>query len=391
MASAPPRHHEGCQRRLRKEKQANRIPSGEANRKHMKKKVLTAMSGGVDSSTAAILLLEAGYEVIGVTLNMFDPETVGLGEECCRRRLADIEDARTAARKLGFSHHVFDFSPFFHKWVIDHFISEYETGRTPNPCVDCNKNVKLGALFPKAEELGCDYIATGHYANVKFDEASGRWQLLRADDRSKDQSYMLYTLSQQQLAHILFPLGHLRKTEIREKAADRGLINAKKPDSQDICFVPDGNYASVIRHVTGRDFLPGPFVHLDGTVLGTHQGQLRYTIGQRKGLGIAYASPLYVIKKDIEKNVVYVGPEEALYSDALTAENCNLIALEKLEAPLRVTAKPRYRAKDVPATIFPLGEGRIGVKFDEPQRALTPGQAVVFYQGDVVVGGGTIR
>lgn len=357
----------------------------------MKGKVLAAMSGGVDSSTAAMLLHEAGYEVIGVTLKMFDQEEIGLGEESRRRNLADIEDARMVAHKLGFSHYVFNFCDFFRKSVLDHFISEYENGRTPNPCVDCNKNVKLGALFSKAAELGCDYIATGHYANVKFDEASGRWQLLRGDDRRKDQSYMLYTLSQQQLAHILFPLGHLNKPEIRKKAAGEGLSNAQKPDSQDICFVPDGDYAAVIRNVTQREPQPGKFVHLDGTVLGTHKGQLHYTIGQRKGLGIAYAYPLYVIKKDIAKNIVYVGPEEALFSDTLTAENCNLIAWEKLEGPVRVTAKPRYGAQDVPATISPLPDGTIRVKFDEPQRALTPGQAVVFYQGDVVAGGGTIR
>ena len=349
-----------------------------------------AMSGGVDSTTAALLLQEAGYEVVGVTLKMFDSKDIGAGEEN-DASLSNAADAKTAAEKLGFPHYVFDFRSCFRKYVIDRFIAEYESGRTPNPCVDCNKNVKLGQLFPKAEELGCEYIATGHYANVKFDEETGRWLLLRGDDRLKDQSYMLYTLTQKQLAHILFPLGHSRKTEIRDRAEAEGLQNARKPDSQDICFVPDGDYARVIRNITKRKPEPGPFIHLDGTVLGTHKGQLHYTIGQRKGLGIAYQYPLYVIRKDVDKNIVYLGPQDALFSDTLIAEHCNLISIPELKGPVRVTAKPRYRAKDVPAVIEPLDDGTVKVTFDEPQRALTPGQAIVFYQDDVVVGGGTIR
>ena len=352
-------------------------------------KVLMAMSGGVDSTTAALLLQEAGYDIVGVTLKMFDAKEIGLAAQD-DSSLANVADAAKAAAKLGFPHHVFDFCKYFRADVIDHFIAEYENGRTPNPCVDCNKHVKLGQLFARAEELGCDYIATGHYANVKFEEESGRWLLLRGEDRQKDQSYMLYTLKQKQLAHILFPLGHLRKTEIREKAAAEGLQNAQKPDSQDICFVPDGDYAQVIQNITKRRPKPGQFIHLDGTVLGAHKGQLHYTIGQRKGLGIAYRYPLYVISKDIEKNIVYLGPQEALFANTLIAENCNLISVAELNGPLRVTAKPRYRAADVPAVIEPLGEERIRVTFEEPQRALTPGQAVVFYQGEVVVGGGTI-
>ena len=356
----------------------------------MKQKVLMAMSGGVDSSTAALLLQEAGYDVVGVTLKMFENKDIGAGDES-DSSFANVRDAKQVAEKMGFPHYVFDFCPYFRRFVIDHFIAEYESGRTPNPCVDCNKNVKLGQLFPKAEELGCDYIATGHYANVKFNEETGRWLLLRGDDRQKDQSYMLYTLTQNQLAHILFPLGHLRKTEIRDRAETEGLVNARKPDSQDICFVPDGDYARVIQNITKREPQPGKFIHLDGTVLGTHKGQLHYTIGQRKGLGIAYQYPLYVIRKDVEKNIVYLGPQEALFSDTLTAEHCNLISIPELKGPVRVTAKPRYRANDVPAVIEPLDDGNIKVTFDEPQRALTPGQAVVFYQDDVVVGGGTIR
>ena len=355
-----------------------------------KPKILMAMSGGVDSTTAALLLQEEGYDVIGVTLKMFDGKEIGLGDES-DNSTSNVADAKKAAEKLGFPHYTFDFCDCFRKHVIDHFIAEYESGRTPNPCVDCNKNVKLGQLFAKADELGCDYIATGHYANVKFNEETGRWLLLRGEDRQKDQSYMLYTLTQQQLAHILFPLGHSHKNKIRDRAEAAGLANARKPDSQDICFVPDGDYAGVIQNITGRRPKPGQFIHLDGTVLGTHKGQLHYTIGQRKGLGIAYRYPLYVIKKDIEKNIVYLGPQDALYADTLIAERCNLISIPELEGPMQVTAKPRYRAKDVPAVIEQLDGGKIKVTFAEPQRALTPGQAVVFYQDDVVVGGGTIR
>ena len=353
-----------------------------------KPKVMMAMSGGVDSSTAALLLRGAGYDVIGVTLKMFDNRNLGLEGDSS---LANAADAKQAADMMGFPHYVFDFCEYFRSGVINHFVEEYENGRTPNPCVDCNRHVKLGRLFARAAEMGCDYIATGHYANVKFDEKSGRWLLLRGADRQKDQSYMLYTLTQEQLSHILFPLGNLHKTEIRDRAAAEGLASAKKPDSQDICFVPDGDYARMIETLTRRKPKPGRFVHLDGTVLGTHRGQLHYTIGQRKGLGIAYRYPLYVIKKDIKNNIVYLGPQEALFSDTLIAGRCNLISVPELTGPMRVTAKPRYRADDVPAVIEPAEDGNIRVTFEDPQRALTPGQAVVFYQGDVVVGGGTIQ
>jgi tRNA-specific 2-thiouridylase len=354
-------------------------------------KVLVAMSGGVDSSAAAILLQEQGLAVVGVTLKMFANEEIGLEKEsrCCS--LSDVEDARLVAHKLGFDHFVFNYCDCFKKYVIDHFVAEYEAGRTPNPCVDCNKHIKFGELYQRARLLECDYLATGHYANVFYDETRQRWVLTRGDDRKKDQSYMLFNLTQEQLAHILLPLGHKTKPEIRALAESRGLLNAKKPDSQDICFVPDGDYAQVIELLIGRKTRPGKFIHVNGQELGTHRGQLHYTIGQRKGLGIAYEYPLYVIKKDVERNIVYLGPLENLFQKTLLAKDCNWISIAALTGPLKVTAKTRYRAVDVPAILEPAADGKVLVTFDEPQKAITPGQAVVFYQDEYVVGGGTIE
>lgn len=356
----------------------------------MKKKVLAAMSGGVDSSAAAMLLQQQGYDVIGVTLRMFTNEDLGLEQDSACCSLSDVEDAKLVAHKLGIPHYVFNFSPYFRSCVIDRFISEYAAGRTPNPCVDCNKHIKFGELFDRARLLDCEYLATGHYARIIFDAAKNRWLLARGDDHAKDQSYMLFNLTQQQLAHVVLPLADITKPEIRRLSEERGLITAHKPDSQDICFVPDGDYAAFIERTTGQKPRPGKFLHIDGQVLGTHQGLLHYTIGQRKGLGIAYEYPLYVIDKDVANNTVILGPDTALLRQGLLAENCNLISIDKLEAPLRVTVKTRYRQKDVPATIAPLADGKIKVVFDEPQRAITPGQAVVFYDGDYVVGGGII-
>ena len=356
----------------------------------MKKKVLAAMSGGVDSSAAALLLQQQGYDVTGVTLRMFSNEDLGLEQDSACCSLSDVEDANLVAHKLGIPHYVFNFSPCFKRCVIDRFISEYEAGRTPNPCVDCNKHIKFGELLDRARLMDCDYLATGHYARIVFDAASNRWLLARGDDHAKDQSYMLFNLTQQQLAHILLPLADVTKPEIRQLSEKHGLITAHKPDSQDICFVPDGDYTAFIERTTRQKARPGQFVNLNGQVLGTHQGLIHYTIGQRKGLGIAYEYPLYVIDKDIASNTVILGPNDALFKKALLAEDCNLITIDKLETPLRVTAKTRYRQKDVPALIEPLADGRIKVTFDEPQRAITPGQAVVFYDGDYVVGGGII-
>jgi tRNA-specific 2-thiouridylase len=354
-------------------------------------KVLVAMSGGVDSSAAALLLQAQHYEVIGATGRMFANEDVGMSVEsrCCS--LSDVEDARQVAEKLGIEHKVIPCFNAFREHVLDKFVSEYAAGRTPNPCVDCNKFVKFGALFERARELGCDYLATGHYAAVTYDEAKKRWLLCRAADTKKDQSYMLYSLSQEQLAHVLFPLGQMTKPEIRKLAADHGFVNAAKPDSQDICFVPDGDYAKVIEFLSRKKTKPGPFVLLEtGEVIGTHKGQLHYTLGQRKGLGIAYAHPLYVVKKDVAKNIVYLGPESLLFSTSLLAQDCNFISIPGPTGPLEVTVKTRYRQQDVPATLEPAGDKQVRVIFKEPLRAVTPGQAVVFYDGQYVVGGGTI-
>ena len=355
----------------------------------MSRKVLAAMSGGVDSSAAALMLLQQSYEVVGATARMFGGEDIGLPGAALNIE-RDIKDAQAVAAKLGIEHKVVDLCGCFRSKVIRHFIEEYQCGRTPNPCVDCNKYIKFGALLDYAKALGCDYLATGHYARIFFDEECGRWLLARGEDRRKDQSYMLFSLTQEQLAHVLLPLAEVSKDEIRRTAEAAGLVTAQKPDSQDICFVPDGDYAGLIGRVEKTQPAAGNFVHLNGQVLGRHKGMINYTIGQRKGLGIAYEYPLYVIDKDMVSGNVIVGPQEALFAKALLAENCNFIMIDKLDAPLRVTAKTRYRQEDVPATIEPCG-GCVKVTFDEPMRAVTPGQAVVFYSGEYVVGGGIIK
>ncbi len=354
----------------------------------MKKKILAAMSGGVDSSAAAILLQEQGYEVVGATVKMFGNKDVGIKEPDAPKQ--DVEDAKAVAEKLGIEHHVLDFSSCFKKCVINHFVNEYKCGRTPNPCVDCNKHIKFGKLFEAARELGCEYLATGHYARIEYSVEQNRWLLARGDDASKDQSYMLFNMTQDQLAHTVLPLAELTKAEIRAKADEEGLAVAHKSDSQDICFVPDGDYAAVIARL-GVKSKQGNFVHMNGTVLGKHKGQLHYTIGQRKGLGVSYEYPLYVISKDMATNTVVLGPNDALFSKELWASDVNFITVDKLTEPMRVTAKARYRMKDVPATIEPAEDGLVHVIFDEPQRAITPGQAVVFYDGQYVVGGGIIE
>ena len=354
-------------------------------------RVCVAMSGGVDSSVAAVLLQEQGYELSGVNLRMFHNEDLGESREktCCS--LADAEDAALVARRLGFPFYVFDFAQVFRDTVIRDFVEEYQAGHTPNPCAVCNREVKFGALLRRVQALGQDFLATGHYAQVERDPDSGRYLLKRAADRSKDQTYFLYMLTQDQLAHTLFPLGGLHKAEVRQIAETRGLVNARKHDSQDICFVPDGKYADFIERTTGHPSPTGPFLDREGRVLGQHKGLIRYTRGQHKGLGLSTEEPLYVLEKDAAANTIRLGPDSALWTTELTAEQVNLISMPELTVPLRVTAKTRYSQREAAATVTSLPDGCIHVVFDEPQRAITAGQAVVLYDGECVVGGGTVR
>jgi len=351
---------------------------------------MVAMSGGVDSSVAAALLLEEGYACIGVTMQLW-PEDLPREHEsgCCS--ISAVEDARRVANKLGIPYYVLNFADIFVEEVIDRFADEYLRGRTPNPCIVCNEKVKFGAFLEKALELECDYVATGHYAIVERDEASGRYLLKRARDRQKDQSYTLYGLTQEQLSRTLFPLGPYLKEETRRIARELGLITAAKPDSQEICFVPEGDYRAFMERYRPESKRPGPIVDLQGNVLGQHQGIAFYTVGQRKGLGIPHPTPLYVVAIDEVNNALVVGPREAVEGWSLLADPVNFIAVPQLDGARRVTCKIRYRVQDAPATIEPAPEGGVITRFDEPQAAITPGQSVVWYDGDVVVGGGIIQ
>lgn len=357
-----------------------------------KKKALIAMSGGVDSSVAAALMVKAGYECIGCTMKLYSPENGSEGNRTCCS-LDDTLDARRVADALGMSYYVLNFSSDFESKVIDKFIRIYEAGGTPNPCIDCNRYMKFARLSERAGELGCDLVVTGHYARVRKDEESGRWLLLRSSNPDKDQTYVLYPMTQKQLAHTCFPLGEYdSKQEVRRIAAEYGFVNARKPDSQDICFVPDGNYAAFIEKRTGRKYQQGNFVDEEGRVLGINRGLIHYTIGQRKGLGLSSPQPLYVKKKDPETGDVVLTTNEGLFTSSLVAEDFNWISIEIPQAgtEMEVTAKPRYRAPEAPAHVRVLEDGRVEVLFHEPQRALTAGQAVVLYDGEKVVGGGTI-
>ena len=353
-----------------------------------RRKALIAMSGGVDSSVAAYLAIESGLDCIGVTMKLFDNEDAGISREksCCS--LEDTEYARGVAYRLGMPYYVFNFTADFKEQVMRRFVEAYERGATPNPCIDCNRYLKFDRLYRRAKELGCEYVVTGHYARIE--EENGRFLLKKAVDPTKDQSYVLYSMTQDELRHTLFPLGGMTKMHTRELARKLGFYNADKPDSQDICFVPDGDYASFIRSFTGRDYPRGEFVDKSGNVLGEHRGLIGYTVGQRKGLGIALGEPRYVTALMPKENRVVLGSNEDLMSRELDANNFNFIAFDTPPAEFRASARVRYRQAEQPATVRVTGEDTVHITFDEPQRAITKGQAVVVYDGDVVIGGGEI-
>ena len=350
-------------------------------------KALIAMSGGVDSSVAAYLTKNMGYDCIGCTMRLYNLHSECSAEKSCCS-LADVEDARSVSYRIGIPYYVFNFTIDFKKEVIDRFIKSYESGATPNPCIDCNRYLKFDRLYTRAKVLGCKYVVTGHYARIEH--SGGRYLLKKAIDESKDQSYVLYSMTQEQLAHTLFPLGDIKKTETREIAEENGFINAKKRDSYDICFVPGGDYGSVIEEETGKNYPHGDFVDKNGNILGEHKGIIRYTIGQRRGLGLALPYPMYVCEKRISDNTVVLCRDEELYSKTLDADDFNWIAFDKPPEKLTVKAKARYRQQEKQATVFPTGERTVHIEFDEPLRAISKGQAVVLYDGETVVGGGTI-
>ncbi len=340
-------------------------------------RAMIAMSGGVDSSVAAWLTQQAGYSCIGATMRLLPWAQT------------DAADARAVAHRLGMDFHLLDMSREFQQDVMEDFVRCYEAGLTPNPCVVCNRKLKFGHLLDAALALGCAYIVTGHYARIA--EENGRCLLKKAADTAKDQSYFLYGLTQAQLPHVRFPLGELTKEQARQIAEEQGFLNARKKDSQDICFIPDGDYFAFLKRFTGKDYAAGDFVDMDGKVVGRHSGAVAYTRGQRKGLGLAMGHPVYVLNKDMAKNTVTVGENEELFSTSLLSDDWNFFPFDTLTAPLRCQAKARSRMIEQPATVYPEENGICRVVFDEPQRALTTGQAVVLYDGDTVLGGGTIR
>lgn len=352
------------------------------------KKALIAMSGGVDSSVAALLTKQKGFDCVGCTMKLYDNDSTDIvGEHTCCS-LNDVEDARSVAFKLGMPYYVFNFSDEFKEKVIDKFICCYQCGITPNPCIDCNRYLKFDKLFVRAKVLGCEYIVTGHYARIDFD--GEKYLLKKAVDDTKDQSYVLYSMTQEQLKHTLFPLGEMTKVETRKIADENGFINSQKPDSQDICFVPDGDYASVIAKYTNQKPEKGDFVTKAGEKIGEHKGIINYTIGQRKGLGISSEKPLYVCDIDTKNNRVVLGGNDDLFETTLFVKDFNWISGEVPANEIRCKVKIRYRQKEQGAVVYPLKNGLVKIVFDEPQRAITPGQAAVAYDGDIVLGGGII-
>jgi len=354
--------------------------------------VAVAMSGGVDSSVAAALLKDEGFDVIGVTMNLFAlPKDACTSEDlrsCCGWKAQ--EDANRVAAALGIPHYVVDFRREFERSVVQDFCREYGRGRTPNPCIRCNQFIKFGLLFERARRLGAAFVATGHYARIDLDPVTGRRLLKKGTDAGKDQSYFLYPLTQADLSRTLFPVGGLAKAEVRKLAGRYGLSVADKPESQEVCFIPDDDYPAFLKARFPAAFRPGPIVNLEGKTIGEHGGIVHFTVGQRKGMRIAAPRPLYVVAIDTERNTVVAGEREALYRRRLEATEVNWVSIETLAAPKWTRARIRYKHAEAPALISPLDRNRVLVEFEKAQRAVTPGQAVVFYDGDVVVGGGLI-
>ena len=378
-------------------------------------RALIAMSGGVDSSVAARLMQDAGYECVGCTMQLFDTapadaeDNAKAGDAACPADPVDdakagdaacptdpdgnagVRDAAAVAAQLGMEFHAIDLRDAFRRCVMEPFAAAYAGGMTPNPCIDCNRYLKFGQLLQEADKLDCEYIVTGHYARVVFDEAAGMYQLRKGLDASKDQSYMLCHLTPQQLARVRLPLGELHKSEVRRIAAEAGLICADRPDSQDICFVPDGNYAGAVERLSGRSFPPGEFVDLEGNPMGTHKGIIHYTIGQHKRLGQAFGRPRYVCRIDAKTNRIWLGGPEDVFTSFAAADEFSWCAGKAPGDEIRCRVRTRYRQKEQWATVRPVGEEAVEIYFDEPQRAITPGQTAVLYDEDMVLGGGTIR
>lgn len=353
------------------------------------KKVMIGMSGGVDSSVAAFLLQKESFEVIGATMKLYNNEDIDFVSEktCCS--LDDVLDAKSVCARLGIRHYTLNMTDDFKKEVIERFISAYQNGFTPNPCIDCNRYMKFSKMLHKAQELDIDYVATGHYARIE--KHGDRYILKKAVDLSKDQSYVLYSLTQEQLKVTKFPLGNYTKQQVREIAEENGFVNARKHESQDICFVPDGDYSKFIEYYTGKTYPCGDFVDMNGKRLGEHKGIIRYTIGQRRGLGLALPASMYVVEKDVDNNKVILGFNDDLFKKEVNVKNISFTACDGLDKPERLCAKIRYNQKEQPATVTQTDENHFKIVFDEPQRAITKGQAAVLYDGDTVVGGGTIE
>ncbi len=350
---------------------------------------MIGMSGGVDSSVAAFLLQKESLEVIGATMKLYNNEDIDFVSEktCCS--LDDVLDAKSVCARLGIRHYTLNMTDDFKKEVIERFISAYQNGFTPNPCIDCNRYMKFSKMLHKAQELDIDYVATGHYARIE--KQGDRYILKKAVDLSKDQSYVLYSLTQEQLKVTKFPLGNYTKQQVREIAEENGFVNARKHESQDICFVPDGDYSKFIEYYTGKTYPCGDFVDMNGKRLGEHKGIIRYTIGQRRGLGLALPASMYVVEKDVDNNKVILGFNDDLFKKEVNVKNISFTACDGLDKPERLCAKIRYNQKEQPATVTQTDENHFKIVFDEPQRAITKGQAAVLYDGDTVVGGGTIE